>query len=164
MDLPDLLMHVLRTRPQWGLIPLRIALGVILILQCRDVLLLQSREAQVLFRRIDGWPARVARWLAVLTGICGVLFVLGFMTRVLGLVVAIIIVSAIIVEGAKVHGVFEARMKTVLLAVAMLFFLSGGGRHSMDWYLAKHIEKNNPNSAVHAYITAETDQNLKWWW
>lgn len=160
----EAILHFTRTRPQWGMLLLRVVFGVILLQQFHDVFFRRSREAQILFRHISGWPARLARVGALATGAIGVCFIVGLAARPLALLIAAIIVSAMVVERAQTRTVFEKRMKSLLLAISLLFFLSGAGRVSADWYLSSALEAKYPDPAIHAYIHAEKSHDVAWWW
>jgi len=165
----DFLMQLLKTRPQWGLIPLRVVFGIVLVMQSRDILIQKRREARIFFHSVQWIPLKIVTVVAKITQVLGFLMIFGFLGRLTGIAVLFLGITAIILEIYKkmshLRDNFEIRMRMMLMAVACVFVFSGSGRYSADWYITAGLEHFQPNPVVHAYIHSEMEiEGVKWWW
>jgi uncharacterized membrane protein YphA (DoxX/SURF4 family) len=164
-DILDFILHLTRTRPQWGVIPLRVSFGILLVLHSIDLVKRQNLEGRVMFFSLDGWGLRWVTAAAVLTGLLGVLMIPGIMTRLSGGVILAMTLGASIMHLVKFKTVLSPRFKLAVAGAMIFFIFSGSGKYSMDWLIASKIEEKYPNDKVHAYIHAETDlPDTPWWW
>ncbi len=131
------------TRPTWGIIPVRIAFGGVLIAQSINHIESISFLVAVMF-------------------IAGVLSVEGFFTRLAGALViigmALPLLSSSIPDVLAVD--FSARI--LIFGTAVLLLTSGAGRHSIDHWLSLRLLKKFPNKKKELYCIAEMPL-CKWW-
>jgi len=164
-EILDLILHLTRTRPQWGMTPVRIVFGILLFLHSLDILRGSTLEGRLTFFSLRGWSLRVGKIVTIIMLIFGVMMIPGFLSRIVGLFVIILSIASGTIQWTKFGEVLNLRFKMTMAAIAILFVLSGSGRYSLDWMISSRIEESYPDEKVHAYIHAETElKDTPWWW
>lgn len=131
------------TRPAWGMIPARIAFGIVLIIQALN------------------YTESISFWVAM-TFLAGVLSIPGIFARLAGAIILLQIALPFVWSGAPdvLMGDFSARI--LLFGIAMLLFTAGAGRHSIDHWLSIRLLRKFPNKKKELYCIAEMPL-CKWW-
>ncbi|MEK7665678.1 MAG: DoxX family protein [Patescibacteria group bacterium] len=152
------------TRPMWGLIPLRIAFGTILLLDGAQRLILMRGEAGSFIEELPG-PTAVAILIvfSVLQFVGGALIIPGFLSRIVGFVIMIELILSIFFERIPLGFMGNIRMELIMLAVATMMMFSGAGRFSIDRLIARRLLKCAPSKKWEHYMIAETPYCDKWY-
>ncbi|HBL39557.1 TPA: hypothetical protein DDZ10_02695 [Candidatus Uhrbacteria bacterium] len=158
------LINLFKTRPIWGLIPVRIVFGSILFIHGATRLIEARQRSGALIEELPSEAAFVLVLLfAVTEFLGGALIIPGFLTRAAGFVLVVEMIVSITIErlplGFSGSGLpFEL----LLFAVAGMLFLSGAGRFSIDRAIARRLLARAPNEKHEAYIVAETLHTRYW--
>lgn len=118
----------------WGVLALRLAIGVRLIEGTQDNVFSSERmEEFARFLAAHGTPApHAAAYLSAYAQfICGILFVLGLFTRPAGLVMTINFVAALIIAH-RATPFLQTWPALMMLAGALYFLFCGAGALSLD--------------------------------
>ncbi len=158
------LINLFKTRPIWGLIPVRIVFGSILFIH-GATRLIEARQRSGAF--IEELPSEAAFVLvlvfAVTEFIGGALMIPGFLTRVAGFLLVIEMIASITIERLPLGFAGSGLpFELLLFSVAGMFFLSGAGRFSADRAIAKRLLRRCPSEKHEAYIVAETLHTRYW--
>jgi len=152
------------TRPMWGLIPLRIAFGTILFIDAAQRLIHMHGAAGSFIEELPGPAAFVILLVfSILQFFGGVLIIPGFLSRMVGFVMVIELILSIFLERIPLgfHG--NIRMELIMFAVSTMIFFSGGGRFSVDRWIARRLLKHAPSKKWEHYLIAETPYCEKWY-
>lgn len=134
------LITLFKTRPIWGLIPVRLAFGLICL---SHGFMYLSVEGQL------GW--------AFINLAIGALVVVGLLIRVIGLLLAVeLVISIVIGMFSYDREFFDLQFELLFLSASLLLFLSGAGRFSVDRAIARRLLKRSPDVKHEAYVIAET--------
>lgn len=164
-DVLEIIMHITRTRPQWGLVPLRIVFGFLIITHSIDLFSRKTLEGRLTFFSLSGWPLGAMIFVTALTEVCGLFLIPGLLSRLSGLVILLLASSSSVYQFIKFKTVLNLRFKLSIISMAILIVMSGAGKFSLDHKISVEIEKKYPNDKVHSYIHAETElPNTPWWW
>lgn len=152
------------TRPMWGLIPLRIAFGTILLLDGAGRLIHMRGEVGSFIEELPGPAAFVILIVfSILQFFGGALIIPGFLSRVVGFVIVIELILSIFLERIPLGFQGNIRMELMMLAVAAMLTFSGGGRFSVDRGIARRLLKDAPSKKWEHYLIAETPYCEKWY-
>lgn len=156
------MLTLLATRPMWGMIPLRIIFGVSLILSglSRFTLVRQTSDTLLAELPIE-YGLGITIFFSVIEILAGLLAISGLFSRAVGTIVIFEMSLAIFLERVIVD-FRDLQTQVLLFAIASILFFSGGGRYSIDQYLAKKLLKKHPNKKKELYLLAETPY-AKWW-
>lgn len=158
------LLNLFKTRPIWGIIPVRIVFGSILFIHGATRFIEARGRSGAFIEELPGEAAFVLVLLFAITEfIGGALIIPGFLTRAAGFVLVVEMIVSITIErlplGFSGSGLpFEL----LLFAVAGMLFLSGAGRYSVDRAIARRLLAKCPNEKHEAYIVAETVHTRYW--
>ena len=131
------------TRPTWGLIPVRIAFGGVLI-------------AQVVYG-----SEPMSFWAAIIF-LAGVLSIPGFFTRLAGWLVVFGMTLPLVSSRIPDMFMSDLSARILIFGIAVLLLTSGAGRHSIDHWLSLRLLKKFPNKKKELYCIAEMPL-CKWW-
>ena len=158
------LIHFFKTRPMWGLIPIRIVFGSILFIHGATRLIEARHKTGAFIESLPG-PASFAFvfGFALIEFVGGVLIIPGFLTRLAGGLLVIEMIISITIErlpfGFSGSGL---SLELLLFAISGMLFLSGAGRFSVDRAIARRMLKVCPNVKHEAYVVAETIHTNFW--
>lgn len=143
--LPLIWSLLTRTRPMWGMIPLRIIFGALLLLHG--------------FAHISDGYFSVVGTLEIIAGGASVA---GFMVRIVGLFVAFEMIVARFVPSFSLGFSLDIQTQLLVVGIVALMIFSGGGRHSVDNWLARRHLVKYPDKRWELYSIAETSYT-RWW-
>lgn len=151
-----------RTRPMWGMIPLRVMFGVIIILQGVDRLL-SVREAGTLIGSLSSeWQLVAVLLFSVIEIVAGLLAIPGLFVRLVGLSIVIEMAVAMFFERIPLDYSGNLQAQMLIFAIAAMMVFSGAGRYSVDhWLACRHLVRH-PNKKWELYCFAETPYT-RWW-
>ena len=135
------LIPLFATRPMWGIVPVRIGLGLILFM------------VGVAYYTGGGnfLPAIVAL-------LSGIFMFFGFLCRIVGAAVVVMFILTISWD------LFVGEPMFLFIEVAILMFVfSGAGRFSVDRAIARRLLKKYPSKKWGAYVIAETPYCEHWY-
>ncbi len=143
--------YALGTRPTWGLIPVRVAFGFVLIIEA-------LRHAESITADTLG----ITVTIIAIELFAGILSIPGILTRFVG--AAVIVETIISLTSLRVPDVLvdDLPARILLLGIATLLLTSGAGRHSIDHWWSIRLLKRFPNKKKELYCVAETPL-CKWW-
>lgn len=156
-------LYALGTRPMWGMLPLRIMFGVILVLEgLSRFVFFHENKAALLASLPSAWGYAILIGFSVIEILSGCLAIPGFLARFAGLCIVLEMTLSIAVE--RIPLAFGRGLETqmLLLAIAGMMLFSGAGRHSVDHRLALRMLKNHPNRKKELYCVAEMPL-CRWW-
>lgn len=160
--LPTIWSLVTRTRPMWGMIPLRVMFGVVIILQGIDRLL-GVREAGALLGTLSAeWQMAVVLFFSIVEIVAGVMAIPGIFVRLVGFAIVIEMAVAVFFERIPLEFNGSLQAQLLMIAIASMMIFSGAGRHSVDHALACRHLVRHPNKKWELYCLAETPY-AKWW-
>ncbi len=143
--LPLIWSLLTRTRPMWGMIPLRIIFGMLLV-------------SHGVAHLDDGYfPI-----FGIIEIIAGGASTAGFMVRLVGLFIALEMIVAQFVPSFSLGFSVDIQTQLLVAGIALLMIFSGGGRHSVDNWLARRHLVKYPDKRWELYSIAETPYT-KWW-
>lgn len=152
------------SRPMWGLIPVRIAFGTILLIDGAQRLVYMHGETGSLIEELPGQTALVILLVfSFLQFLGGLLVIPGFLSRAVGFVIMIELTLSIFLERIPLGFSGNIRMEMIMLAVSAMIFFSGGGRFSVDRWIARRLLKHAPSKKWEHYLIAETPYCEKWY-
>lgn len=152
------------TRPMWGLIPLRISFGTILLLDAAQRLVRMRGETGSIIEELPGETAFIILLVfSLLQFIGGALILPGLFSRVVGFVMVIQLVLSIFLERIPIGFQGNVKLEMLMLAASALFLFSGGGRFSVDRGIARKLLKKAPSKKWEHYLIAETPYCEKWY-
>jgi uncharacterized membrane protein YphA (DoxX/SURF4 family) len=146
-----------RTRPAWGMIPVRIVFGVVLILEGISRFTFVRHNKDTLLAQLPHeWQLTFIIAFSVIEIIGGAMTIPGVMTRFVGMAIVIEMFFAIMFE--QIPFAFSGHLQTQLLlfGIASLLMFSGPGRYSIDGLIARKILKKYPIEKWRLYVYAET--------
>jgi putative oxidoreductase len=127
----------------WGTAVVRIIMGCVLIITGHEKLIsgIQRVSATMLKNRIP-FPTVAAAYITTLELVGGVLLLIGLGARWLGLLYIgeFLVVSFYVLVPRR--GWMDARLPIMLLAGALMLFLCGSGKASLDGLLPKFRQKS----------------------
>jgi putative oxidoreductase len=127
----------------WGIAVVRIIMGCVLIITGHEKLIsgIQRVSATMLKNRIP-FPTVAAAYITTLELVGGVLLLIGLGARWLGLLYIgeFLVVSFYVLVPTR--GWMDARLPIMLLAGALMLFLCGSGKASLDGLLPKFRQKS----------------------
>jgi putative oxidoreductase len=127
----------------WGIAVVRIIMGFVLIITGHEKLIsgIQRVSATMLKNRIP-FPTVAAAYITTLELVGGVLLLIGLGARWLGLLYIgeFLVVSFYVLVPTR--GWMDARLPIMLLAGALMLFLCGSGKASLDGLLPKFRQKS----------------------
>lgn len=151
------------TRPIWGLIPLRFIFGVTLILEGLARFTFVRAQRGALVDQLPGeWAFFILVLFSVIEIVAGILIIPGLFSRFAGGIVMVQMTVALFLEGIPLEFTRDMQTQILLIGIASMIFISGAGRHSMDWIVARELLKKYPSKKREIYTLAETPFT-KWW-
>jgi putative oxidoreductase len=127
----------------WGIVVVRMIMGFVLIITGHEKLIsgIQRVSATMLKNRIP-FPTVAAAYITTLELVGGVLLLIGLGARWLGLLYIgeFLVVSFYVLVPTR--GWMDARLPIMLLAGALMLFLCGSGKASLDGLLPKFQQKS----------------------
>lgn len=146
----------------WGMIPLRVMFGVVIILQGIDRLVSVREAGSVLWTLSHEWQLAIVLAFSIIEIIAGALAIPGLFVRFVGFAIVIEMAVAVFFERIPLEFTGSLQAQLLMIAIASMMIFSGAGRHSVDHWLArKHLVKY-PNKKWELYCLAETPY-AKWW-
>ncbi|MBI1908306.1 DoxX family protein [Candidatus Uhrbacteria bacterium] len=159
---PTIWSLVTRTRPMWGMIPLRVMFGVIIILQGVDRLTGVREAGSILESLSHEWQLAVVLIFSIIEILAGVMAIPGILVRLVGFAIVIEMAVAIFFERIPLEFSGNLQAQLLMTAIAAMMVFSGAGRHSVDhWLACRHLVRY-PNKKWELYCLAETPYT-KWW-
>lgn len=161
---PKVFFSLVVTRPMWGMFPVRIAFGTVLMYH-GAIRLLTMRGEHGSF--IEELPSEFAIGLMIFFSVVellgGLFIVPGFLSRFVGFGIVIEIILSIFLERIPLglHG--NVRLDLLLFAIASMILFSGGGRFSIDRLIARRLLKKYPSKKWEHYLIAETPYCEHWY-
>lgn len=156
-------LTITRTRPMWGMIPLRIIFGVTLILEGFSRFTFARHHTAALLSQLPNeWAFALVVFFSVVEIIAGLLMLWGFLVRFAGLALLVEMSVAIFLERIPLAFSRDLQTQILIIGVASLMVFSGAGRYSIDRHIAKKILKKRPIKKWELYCYAETPYT-KWW-
>lgn len=147
----------------WGMFPLRVIFGVMLVLGGLSRFLLFRQDPMSLLANLSGTAALVIIIIfSVIEILGGILAMSGFLTRFVGFFIVLEMTLAIVFERIPLDFSRDFQTQVLLLAIASMILFSGAGRFSVDRYIARRLLKKHPNKKKELYCIAETTYT-KWW-
>lgn len=147
----------------WGMIPLRVIFGVVIILQGLErFLLVRHHDMSIIGQLPNEWAYVVLLVFSVIEIIAGAMAIPGLFTRIVGFVIAAEMFLAIFFERIPFAFGSDLQTQLLLLGIASLMIFSGSGRYSVDHLLAKRHLLKYPSKKWELYCLAETPYT-KWW-
>lgn len=147
----------------WGMIPLRVMFGVVLLLQgLQRLLLVRAHDASLLSQLPSEWAIALVVFFSVVEILAGVLAIPGLMVRMVGFAIATEMFLAIFFERIPLDFTRDLQTQMLLIGVASLMIFSGAGRFSIDHWLARRHLLKYPSKKWELYCLAETPYT-KWW-
>lgn len=161
--LPTIWSLITRTRPMWGMIPLRIIFGVVIILQGIDRLTsIRAEEGSLLATLDGGWVTALVIVFSVIEILGGLFAIPGLFVRFVGFGIMTEMCVAIFFERIPLEFSGSLQAQLLIVGIASLMIFSGAGRHSIDhWLACRHLVRY-PNKKWELYCLAETPYT-KWW-
>lgn len=157
------LTTLLATRPMWGMFPLRTIFGVMLILEGMSRFAIAKHNPEAIIGQIPGeWALVLVVIFSVIEIGSGLLSLIGFAQRLVGLLIVTEMSFVIFVERVPIDVSRDLQTQILLFAIASMVLFSGAGRFSIDRYLARQLLKTFPNKKKELYCIAETPYT-KWW-
>jgi putative oxidoreductase len=152
-----------RTRPIWGIIPLRLIFGVLLVLEgISRFTFVREHQSTLLATLPYHWGLLILIAFSVIEILAGGLVLSGLFVRLAGMVVFIEALAAIVIDRIPLSFGAEVQTQMLFIAISSLFILSGGGRYSLDHMLALRALKVHPVKKWELYCVSETS-HTKWW-
>ena len=152
------------TRPAWGMVPARITFGTILLLHGLARLLMIKASPGTFLHELPGPVAFVILIIFSLVELLGgALIIPGFLSRLIGFVVVIEMIFSIFTERIPVGFPGDVRLETLFFSFATLFLFSGGGRFSVDRWIARRLLQKYPSKKWECYVIAETPHCEHWY-
>lgn len=157
-------MSMFVSRPMWGMIPVRITFGTILLTQGIGRLIHMHGAYGSIIEQLPGpFAAVLFVFFSVIEILGGAMIIPGLCSRLVGFAVLIEMIISIFTERIPLgfHG--DVRLDMLVLAVAGMIFFSGGGRFSLDRLIAKHLLRLHPSKKWEHYLIAETPYCEHWY-
>lgn len=156
-------LTVTRTRPMWGMIPLRILFGVTLILEGASRFTFVRHNKEALINQLPHeWTLTLIIFFSVVEILAGCLAIPGLMARFAGFALLVETSLAIFFERIPLSFSHDLQTQILIIGIASLMTFSGAGRYSVDGKIAKSILKKFPVKKWEIYCYAETPYT-KWW-
>jgi len=146
--------RLLNLDSSWGIAVVRMIMGFVLIITGYEKLIsgIQKVSAGMLRNQIP-FPTAMAAYITGLELVGGFLLLIGLGGRWLGLLyIAEFLVVTFYVQ-VPTRGWMDARLPIMLLAGALMLFLSGSGKASVDGALCGTFERNLPARAASRSIS-----------
>lgn len=153
------IFHMLKTRPTWGVPPVRIAFGAVLLTHGVSRLLNLEGSVGTIIRELPTEVALTVMVVFSLTEIIGGLMIIpGILSRFVGFIIVFEMLLSIVLEKIPFGYFGDVRLDLLLFAIAAMISFSGPGRFSIDrWIARKILEKHpNPHTKHDLYVIAET--------
>ncbi|MFA5945324.1 MAG: DoxX family protein [Patescibacteria group bacterium] len=156
-------LTITRTRPAWGMIPVRIVFGVMLVLEgiSRFTFVRHNRDS-LIAQLPHEWQILFIVVFSVVEIIGGAMAVPGVMTRFVGMAILVEMFFAIMFERIPFAFTHDLQAQILLVGIASLLMFSGPGRYSVDGLIARKILKKYPIEKWKVYVYAETPLT-KWY-
>ncbi len=152
-----------RTRPAWGMIPVRIVFGVVLILEgISRFTFVRHNKDSLLAQLPHEWQLPLIVIFSVIEIVGGAMTIPGVMTRFVGMAILIEMFFAIMFERIPLAFSGDLQTQILLFGIASLLMFSGPGRYSVDGAIARYILQRYPIEKWRLYVYAETPIT-KWW-
>ncbi|MFH1712557.1 MAG: DoxX family protein [Patescibacteria group bacterium] len=162
-DLRKIWLTMTATRPMWGMFPMRIIFGVMLILGGLSRFLLFQQDPLSLLASIPGATAfAIIVIFSVIEIIGGVFMVSGFLSRFISFFIIVEMMMSIAIERIPLDFSRDLQTQVLILAIASMILFSGAGRFSVDRYIARRLLDKFPNKKKELYCIAETPYT-RWW-
>ena len=118
----------------WAAVPLRLALGVAFLVHGYPKLSGASAKQTRDFMKTVGVPPALTTLTALLEFLGGIAFVIGFLTRIAGILIVLEMVATTILSKNKLQKkyVLGYELDIAYLAMALALFLMGAGPASLD--------------------------------
>ena len=142
-------LFMFRTRPMWGMIPLRVLFALVVIASALWSMKSAEGNQQIVF---------------AIQMFAGLLLIPGFLARPAGLFMAATSATLLFMGALpNVYPAFEnVTTQVLMLAISFMLFVSGAGRHSVDHWISCRVLKACSIKKWEAYCLAETPYT-KWW-
>lgn len=151
------------TRPMWGMFPLRLVFGPMLILEGLSRYLLIRQDPASWLSELPGETAFTIIFIfSIIEIVGGALITVGFLTRFMAFFIMFEMATVIVLERIPLDFSYSLQAQILLLAIASMMLFSGAGRFSVDRYIARQLLKKIPNMKKELYCIAETPYT-KWW-
>lgn len=151
------------TRPMWGMFPLRLVFGPMLILEGLSRYLLIRQDPMSWLSELPGETAfTIILLFSIIEIVGGALITVGFLTRFMAFFIMFEMGTVIVLERIPLDFSYSLQTQILLLAIASMMMFSGAGRFSIDRYIARGLLKKIPNMKKELYCIAETPYT-KWW-
>src|SRR3989304_981899 len=121
------LIPLFATRPMWGIVPVRIAFGLVLMMSGTEIF------------------SSVSPTVGILTVLLGTAMILGLFCRIVGTIITIIAISNAFLISSLEAFVNGGVLNIFGLAFALMFVFSGAGRFSVDRAIARRLLKKYPS-------------------
>jgi uncharacterized membrane protein YphA (DoxX/SURF4 family) len=146
-----------RTRPAWGMIPVRIVFGVVLILEgISRFTFVRHNKDSLLAQLPHEWQLTLIIVFSVIEIVGGAMAIPGVLTRFVGMAILVEMFFAIMFEQIPFAFSGDLQTQTLLFGIASLLMFSGPGRYSVDGLIARKILKKYPIEKWRLYVYAET--------
>ena len=156
-------LQMLKTRPMWGMLPVRIIFGTVLFFHGLSRLLVMRGDVGSIIESLPGEVAFVILVVfSVVELVCGAFIIPGFMARFVGFGIMIEMILSIFLERIPLGFEGDIRLSMLLFAISTMVFFSGAGRFSVDRAIARKLLDKFPNKKRELYILAETPYT-KWY-
>lgn len=151
------LITLFKTRPIWGLIPVRIVFGSILLIHGAARLLEARQNSGAFIEELPGEAAFAFVLLfAIVEIVGGALIIPGLVTRFASFFLVLEMIVSITIEKLPLGWDAGVGLELLMFATAGMLLLSGAGRFSLDRAIARRVLKRYPNVKHEAYVIAET--------
>lgn len=152
------------TRPIWGIIPARIAVGTILVLHGLGRLMAMQANPGTFLHELPGPVAIVILvFFSILELLGGALIIPGFLSRLASFTIIVEMALSIFTERIPLGFQGEVRLELLIFAMSTMIFFSGSGRYSVDRWIARRMLKKYPNKKWEHYCIAETPYCDRWY-
>lgn len=147
----------------WGMFPLRLVFGPMLILEGLSRYLLIRQDPASWLSELPGETALTLIFVfSIIEIVGGTLITVGFLTRFMAFFIMFEMATVIVLERIPLDFSYSLQAQILLLAIASMMLFSGAGRFSVDRYIARQLLKKIPNMKKELYCIAETPYT-KWW-
>ena len=160
----NFLLSIFVTRPMWGMIPARIALGTMLLLHGVGRLLIMHTDPGTILHGLPGPLAFVVLlFFSLVEMLGGALIIPGFLSRFAGMAIIVEMTASIFSERIPLGFSGDVRLEVLIFAMASMMLFSGAGRFSVDRWIARKLLEKYPNKKWEHYCIAETPYCDHWY-
>lgn len=146
----------------WGMIPLRVMFGVVIVLQGIARLISLPPAGSILASLSDEWRLAIVLLFSIIEIAAGLMAIPGVLVRLVGFAIVIEMAVAVFFERIPLEFSGNLQAQLLMIAIASMMIFSGAGRHSVDHKLACRHLVRHPSKKWELYCLAETPYT-KWW-